>query len=89
LICARRYADFTKLEFFNADGTPGTKVFIEIDKLDSLHHELMERQNRYMRPGFEDADWGRILTVIDPFGNRLILVAKAFSKEQELIRGKG
>jgi len=74
---------------FNADVTPGTEVFIEIDKLDSLHHELTDRQNPYMRPSFEDADWGRILTVIDPFGNRLVLVAKAFSKEQELIRGKG
>jgi hypothetical protein len=37
-----------------------------------------------MRPGIEDADWGRILTVIDPFGNKLVFVAKAISKEHEL-----
>ena len=66
------------------DGTPGTKVFIEIDGLDALHQELTERQNPYMRPGIEDTNWGRILTVIDPFGNRLVFVAKAISKEQEL-----
>ncbi len=39
------------------DGTPGTKVFIETDDLDSLHQELTDRQNPYMRPGIEDADW--------------------------------
>ncbi len=65
------------------DGTPGTKVFIEVDGLDSLHQELTDRQNPYMRPGIEDADWGRILTVIDPFGEKLIFVAKVISKEQE------
>jgi hypothetical protein len=65
------------------DGTPGTKVFIEIDDLDSLHQELTARHNPYMRPGIEDVDWGRILTVIDPFGNKLVFVAKAISKQQE------
>ncbi len=66
------------------DGTPGTKVIIENDDLDSLHRELTDRQNLYMRPSIEDADWGRILKVIDPFGNKLVFVAKASTKEQDL-----
>ncbi|MBN9614887.1 MAG: hypothetical protein J0G35_04885, partial [Acidobacteriales bacterium] len=66
------------------DGTPGTKLFIETDGLDSLHQELTKRKNPYMKPGIEDLDWGRILTVIDPFGNKLVLVAKVISNEQEL-----
>ncbi|HTF71582.1 MAG TPA: glyoxalase superfamily protein [Edaphobacter sp.] len=60
------------------------KVFIEVDDLDCLHRELADRQNRHMRPGIEATDWGRILTVIDPFGNKLVFVAGAISKEQEL-----
>ena len=64
------------------DGTPRTKVFIEVDDLDSLHQELTDRHNPHMRPGVEDADWGRILTVIDPFGNKLVFVAEASSKRQ-------
>jgi len=66
------------------DGTPGTKVFIAIDDLDSLQHELTTRTNPYMKPGIEDVDWGRILTVVDPFGNKLVFVAKAISNEHEL-----
>ncbi len=35
--------------------------------------ELTEKAYRYMRPGIENAPWGaRILTVIDPFANRIV-----------------
>jgi len=66
------------------DGSPGAKVFIEVDDLDCLQRELVDRHNPHMRPGIEATDWGRILTVIDPFGNSLVFVARAISKEQEL-----
>ena len=62
----------------------GTKVLIETDGLDSLHQELTERKNSYMKSGMEDLDCGRILTAIDSFGDKLVFVAKAISKEQEL-----
>jgi catechol 2,3-dioxygenase-like lactoylglutathione lyase family enzyme len=59
------------------DGSPGAKVFIGIDDIDALHGELTDRRNAYMRPGVEVTDWGKILTVIDPFGNRLVFAQRA------------
>jgi uncharacterized glyoxalase superfamily protein PhnB len=55
------------------DGSPATKLFIEVDDVEALSRELHERPNAYMKPGVEATDWGtRILAVLDPFGNRLV-----------------
>ena len=55
------------------DGSPATKLFIEVDDVDALSRELHERPNAYMKPGVEATDWeARILAVLDPFGNRLV-----------------
>lgn len=60
------------------DGSPGAKVFIGVDDLDPLHQEMMERPNPYSRPGVESADWcDKFMTVVDPFGNRLVFVQAA------------
>jgi predicted enzyme related to lactoylglutathione lyase len=61
------------------DGSPGAKVFIGIDDVDSLHQELTDRRNTHMKPGVEVTDWGRILTVIDPFGNKLVFIQRTTS----------
>ena len=54
------------------DCSPGAKVFVHIDDVDALHRELSSRPNPNMHPGIEDAPWNaRVMTVIDPFGNRL------------------
>ena len=55
------------------DGSPATKLFIEVDDVDALSRELHERPNAYMKPAVEATDWGaRVLAVLDPFGNRLV-----------------
>jgi hypothetical protein len=62
------------------DGSPCAKVFLGIDDLDELHQEIMERPNPFMRPGVEAAEWcEKFMTVIDPFGNRLVFVEKSAS----------
>ena len=54
------------------DCSPGAKVFVHIDDVEALHRELSSRPNANMHPGIEDAPWNaRVMTVIDPFGNRL------------------
>jgi len=53
------------------DGTPGSVVFVWMQGLDELHRELQEKKYRYLRPGIEHQDWGRTMSVIDPFGNRI------------------
>jgi catechol 2,3-dioxygenase-like lactoylglutathione lyase family enzyme len=58
----------------HGDGTPGTVVRIETDGLDELHRELPEY--RYYKPHIDEADWGREMTLLDPFGNRLVFVER-------------
>jgi len=65
------------------DGLPGAKVFIEVDDIDALHRELTDRKNSYMKPGIETMDWGRTLTVTDPFGNKLVFVHSETSTDEE------
>ena len=56
----------------HGDATPGSAVRIETKGIDELHAELHARNYRYAKPGIEDAPWGeRLLSVADPFGNRL------------------
>jgi catechol 2,3-dioxygenase-like lactoylglutathione lyase family enzyme len=55
----------------HGDATPGSAVFVRMQGVDAYHAELTATQYGYMRPGVEEAPWGRVLAVIDPFGNRL------------------
>ena len=53
------------------DATPGAALLIPVDDIAALHAELQAKEYPYARPGIRDEDWGRILEVADPFGNRL------------------
>lgn len=56
----------------HGDASPGSTVRIQTAGIDELHAELQRRDYKYAKPGIEDAPWGeRLLTVADPFGNRL------------------
>ena len=55
----------------HGDATPGSAVFVRMQGVDAYHAELTATQYGYMRPGVEEAPWGRVLAVTDPFGNRL------------------
>jgi len=50
---------------------PGAALLIPVDDITALHAELRDRDYAYARPGIRDEDWGRILEVADPFGNKL------------------
>ncbi|HVG80936.1 MAG TPA: glyoxalase superfamily protein [Methylomirabilota bacterium] len=56
----------------HGDGAPGATVFVETAGLDAFHAEVTAKNYKYLRPGIEDAPWGaRVMTVIDPFSNRI------------------
>ena len=55
----------------HGDATPGSRAFVPVTAIDTLHAELAARDNPFMRPGLETQPWGREVLVIDPFGNRL------------------
>lgn len=55
----------------HGDATPGAALLIPVDDIEALHAQLRDKDYPYARPGIRDEDWGRILEVADPFGNRL------------------
>jgi catechol 2,3-dioxygenase-like lactoylglutathione lyase family enzyme len=57
----------------HGDGSPGAHVRIETDGVLNLHRELAAKGYTYMNPGVVEVEWrARELSVIDPFGNKLI-----------------
>ncbi len=55
----------------HGDGSPGANIFVRMQGVDTLHQEISSRKYRFLRPGIENEPWGRVLAVIDPFGNRI------------------
>jgi predicted enzyme related to lactoylglutathione lyase len=55
----------------HGDATPGSAVFVRMQGVDAFHAEVSAKQYAYMRPCVEEMPWGRVMAVIDPFGNRL------------------
>ncbi len=56
----------------HGDGIPGATGLVWLTGIDELHRELIAKRYPYARPGIEDKPWNaRVLSVADPFGNRL------------------
>lgn len=55
----------------HGDATPGAALLIPVDDIDALQAELLAKDYPHARPGVRDEDWGRIMEVADPFGNKL------------------
>lgn len=57
----------------SGDCTPGSKVFVNVDNLDALYHDIASRPYKYNKPAIELAPWGdRCFTVTDPFSNKVV-----------------
>ncbi|GGO81484.1 glyoxalase [Marinobacterium nitratireducens] len=57
----------------HGDGTPGSRLFVNVDDLDGLFRNVGARNYRYSRPAIERAPWGdRCFEVTDPFANRIL-----------------
>jgi predicted enzyme related to lactoylglutathione lyase len=59
------------------DATPGSGLFVPLEGIDEWHAELTGKNYRHARPGVETVPWGRVLTVSDPFGNRITFCERA------------
>lgn len=55
----------------HGDATPGSAVFVWMTGIDAFHAELSAKAYKYNRPGIEEQPWGRVLSVTDPFANRI------------------
>jgi uncharacterized glyoxalase superfamily protein PhnB len=61
----------------HGDTVPGGKVYIACDGLREFHKQLIEKNYSFNRPELEMASWGTPeMTVIDPFGNKLLFTEK-------------
>lgn len=56
----------------HGDCSPGSAVILDVRGLKEYQAELLAKQYKYSRPGYEETDWGTLeMTISDPFGNRL------------------
>jgi len=53
------------------DGSPAASAFVETRGLRAFQRELIDKRYSNMRPGLEQAPWGLVMQVTDPFGNRI------------------
>lgn len=61
----------------HGDACPGSAVRVEVIGLRAFHGGLSAKNYRYLNPGVEKTPWGSIsLTLLDPFGNRLVFDEK-------------
>src|SRR5438067_13515384 len=55
----------------HGDATPGSTVFVRVTDVDGLQRELVANNYANLRPGVIDLEWGRMMELTDPFGNRM------------------
>ncbi|NNM71555.1 glyoxalase superfamily protein [Enterovirga aerilata] len=55
----------------HGDETPGSTVFVRMHGVEAFQAELLRKEYKHNKPGVEDVPWGRVMTVTDPFGNRI------------------
>lgn len=68
----------------HGDGTPGSRVRINMRGVAEYHRELNAKGYRYMRPGIEEgpAPGTQEMGVIDPFGNQIMFCQDNDEKTQ-------
>lgn len=68
---ARRDQLVIHLTEHHGDATPGSTIFVPVSDIAELQRELLAKNYGYSRPGIQDLDWGKVMEIADPFGNRL------------------
>ena len=62
------------------DCSPGAKVLIPTDDVDGLLAELNSYPISHYHPAVEEQSWGRTMTLLDPFANRLVFLQRPAGK---------
>lgn len=60
----------------HGDGSPGSGVLVPVPDALDLQLTLKAKEYAYAHPGIEDRPWGRAVTVIDPFSNRIVFMER-------------
>ena len=56
----------------HGDASPGSGVLLPVTDARALQQALRAKRYAYANPGLQELPWGRVVTVIDPFSNRLV-----------------
>ncbi|BAN47961.1 glyoxalase superfamily protein [Metapseudomonas resinovorans] len=55
----------------HGDASPGATLFVPMRNIQAFNDELLGKRYGYGRPGVVQEDWGKVMEVYDPFGNRI------------------
>ena len=55
----------------HGDASPGATLFVPMHGIEQFRDELLAKHYGYGRPQIVKQDWGQVLEVYDPFGNRI------------------
>ena len=55
----------------HGDASPGSTVAVNMVGVHEYQSELDSKDYRFMKPGVEEMPWGMVMTVTDPFSNRI------------------
>lgn len=55
----------------HGDASPGSTVVVIMRGVQALQKELTGKDYANMKPGIEDLPWGKVMSVTDPFSNRI------------------
>ncbi|TBU91953.1 glyoxalase superfamily protein [Phytopseudomonas dryadis] len=55
----------------HGDASPGSTLFVPMQGIAAWRDELRAKRYSYGRPDIVQQDWGQVLEVHDPFGNRI------------------
>ena len=55
----------------HGDASPGSTAFVTMEGVRAYQKELADKDYAYMKPGVEEFPWGLVMTVTDPFSNRI------------------
>ncbi len=55
----------------HGDASPGATVVVDMAEVEAYQRELLARDYMFNKPHIEDLPWGKVMTVTDPFSNRI------------------
>jgi catechol 2,3-dioxygenase-like lactoylglutathione lyase family enzyme len=55
----------------HGDASPGSTAFVRMEGVHAYQKELARKDYAFGKPGVEDMLWGLVMTVTDPFSNRI------------------
>jgi catechol 2,3-dioxygenase-like lactoylglutathione lyase family enzyme len=60
-----------RLSAHHGDASPGSQAFVVMQGIQRFQAELVGKNYVYAKPAIDETEWGLMMTVTDPFSNRI------------------